>query len=150
NINSFKEEVKQLAYVKGATGSNRVPGLELGRAFDVHREGVQDGSRHVLRNWGVNYDFLKLYQIKLLAGRDFTRNDHRVDFANIQSLILNESAVKLLGFASPQDAIGKRITAFNKGWEVIGVTTDFHQKSLRHPVEATFFMPTFSPTNSFS
>src|ERR1019366_5138772 len=35
--NSFKEEIKQIAHVKGATSSNRIAGDELGRSFDVHR-----------------------------------------------------------------------------------------------------------------
>jgi putative ABC transport system permease protein len=65
-------------------------------------------------------------------------------------MILSNSAVKLLGFASPQDAIGKKVFAFEKNWDVVGVTADFHQKSLHHPVEPTFFLPVFSPVNSFS
>jgi putative ABC transport system permease protein len=150
SLNSFKEEVKQLAYVKGATGSNRVPGMELGRTFDVHRVGDNSGNRHVLRNWGVNHDFNSLYGIKLLAGRDFRRTDHNVNFELIQNVILNESAVKLLGFANANDAVGKQIFASNKNWEVVGVTTDYHQKSLRHTVEPTMMLPTFSPVNSFS
>lgn len=150
SLTSFKDEVKQLAYVKGATGSNRVPGMELGRIFDVHRAGDNSGNKYVLRNWGVNHDFNKLYQIKILAGRDFRVTDHRTNFSELQSIILNQSAIKQLGFASAQEAIGKQVFAANKNWDVVGVTADFHQKSLRHPVEPTMMLPTFGPVNSFS
>jgi putative ABC transport system permease protein len=150
SLNSFKDEVKQLAAVKGITGSNRVPGLELGRALDVRRMDDQANNKHVVRNWGVNYDFNQLYQIKILAGRDFMKTDHRNNFMHIQSIILNQSAAKLLGFANPQDAIGKKVFAFDTARVVIGVTTDYHQKSLHHPVEPTMLIPVSGPNNSFS
>ena len=88
-----------------------------------------------------------MYKIKLLAGRDYTYTDFNPNFGNLHNIILNESAIKLLGFKSPQDAIGKTIIRWVKKWEIIGVINDYHQKSLRYPVEPTMLFPAYS-TNS--
>lgn len=69
----------------------------------------------IYRNY-VDYDFLDLFEMELIEGRNFS-----LDFPSdsTQSYILNESAVKALGWES---AIGK---TFEDG-RVIGVVKDFH------------------------
>ena len=56
-------------------------------------------------------------------------------------------AASLLGFSSPQDAIGKSILRGDRKWEVVGVVDNYHQKSLKYPLEPMIFMPAYS-TNS--
>lgn len=150
SLHSFKEEIKQLANVKGATASNRVPGMELARMFDVRRVGDNSGTKYTMRNWGVHHDFIQLYQLKLIAGRDFTFGDQEVDLARLNKVILNESAVKQLGFANAEAALGQQIIVYKRPMEVIGVTADFHQKSLRYGIEPTLLIPSYGPTNRFS
>jgi putative ABC transport system permease protein len=70
---------------------------------------------YIYRNY-VDYDFLDLFEIKLLEGRNFSP-DHPTD--SINGYLLNESAVKALGWTS---AVGKE---FNDG-RVIGVVKDYH------------------------
>ena len=53
-------------------------------------------------------------------------------------------AVKLLGFHSPEDAIGKQILTGDKQWDIVGVIANFHQKSLRYPLEPTLLLPAYS------
>lgn len=147
---SFKEEIKHLPNVKAATASNRVPGMELARDFNVRRANDNSGQKYTMRNWGVHHDFIDVYQLKLIAGRNFGFADHNINFGSQQSVILNESAVKQLGFSNARAAIGQRVVVFDRPMDVIGVTTDFHQKSLRHRMEPTFFIPTYGPKNRFS
>ena len=66
----------------------------------------------------VDYDFLDLFEIDLLAGRNFSPT---FPTDSISSYILNESAVQKLGWDSAS-AIGK---SFANG-KVIGVVKDFH------------------------
>lgn len=150
SLNSFKEEIKQLANVKGATASNRVPGMELARMFDVRRANDNSGTKYTMRNWGVHHDFIDLYQFKMIAGRDFTFADHEIDFGKQHSVLLNEAAVKQLGFANAEAALGQQVIVFGNTMNVIGVTTNFHQKSLRHRIESTVFVPSYGPNNRFS
>ncbi len=142
--NSFINEVKQLSHVKGAASSNRVPGDELSRAFNVHRTDINSADHFTVRNLGADHNFIGLYGIKLLAGRNFSPLDYNYDWGKLHNIILNESAVKILGFHSHQEALGKSIAIYNKTWDVVGVIKDFHQKSLRYPLEPTVILPSYA------
>ena len=149
-VNSFKEEIKQIAYVKGAATSRRVPGDEMGRVFNVHRTDQGSNNHLVMRNMGADYDYIGVYNIHLLTGRNFVPSDYNVKFSALHSVILNESAVKQLGYASAEEAIGKRINMNGKDWDIIGVVGDFHQKSLRYELEPTILWPGYATDNPIS
>lgn len=78
----------------------------------------------------VDYDFIELLDIELLAGRNFS-----AEYASDQdrAYVLNRKAVEELGW-SPKDAIGRRFTLDNEG-EVIGVVENFHIASLHRKIE---------------
>jgi len=149
-VNSFKEELKKLSYVAGAASSWNVPGGDIGRAFNVRRADSVTDDKFTMRQTGVDYDFLPLYQVKLLAGRHFTKTDHNADWEQLHNTIINRSAAKLLGFRSPQDAVGKPMLSGEKKWDIIGVVEDYHQKSLKYPLEPIRFMPAYSTGSSIS
>jgi putative ABC transport system permease protein len=142
--NSFSLELGRLPGVVGAASSWNQMGGETGRTFDVRRTDQDNATHYTMRNNGISYGFLQLYQIKVVAGRAYTYSDFNPDFGKLHNLILNESAIRLLGFKSPEDAIGKQIVNFGKTWDVVGVINDYHQKSLRYPVEPTMLLPAYS------
>jgi putative ABC transport system permease protein len=148
--NNFKEELKRLPGIKGAATSWQVPGSELGRTFNVRRAGEGSGERYTMRHIGIDYDFMNVYGVKLLAGRNFTSLDHNPDWSKLQNTIVNESAARLLGFSSPTNAIGKSIMRGDEKWDIVGVVADYHQKSLRYPLEPILFMPGYSTGSSIS
>ncbi|MFT3679009.1 MAG: ABC transporter permease [Ferruginibacter sp.] len=148
--NSFKEELKKLAHVEGATTSWNVPGGELGRSFNVRQADSASSNKFTVRHTAVDYDFMNVYQVKLLAGRNFSRTDHAADGSSLHTILINRSAAKLLGFASPEAAIGKSILRGTRKWDVVGVVDDYHQKSLRYPVEPIIFMPFYSTNSDIS
>jgi putative ABC transport system permease protein len=145
--NSFKNELMQLPHIQGASVIGRTPGVEMARAFDVHRTEVNTNDKLSMRNASVDADFINVFDIKLLAGRNFTNTDYNPDWQKLHNIILNEYAVKQLGFKSDNDAIGKTISLFERNWDVVGVINDFHQKSLRYPVEPTILIPSYGTDN---
>ena len=149
-INNFKEELKQLAQVKGAATSWNVPGSDIGRSFNVRQADSATTNRFTVRHTGIDYDYLDVYGIKLLAGRNFTPADHNADWDKLHNTLINRSAAKLLGFSSPEAALGKAIISGKKRWDVIGVVEDYHQKSLRYPLEPIRFMPAYSTNSEIS
>ena len=70
----------------------------------------------------MNYP--KVFELELLAGRD-RLND------TIKELVINETASKLYGFASPKEAIGKVIDMNETKVPIVGVMGDFNQRSLK-------------------
>ncbi len=86
--------------------------------------------------------YLRTYGLKLAAGRWFNESDESKiantipDSLRRYAFVLNETAVKTLGFASAQDAIGKYVTfGLNDiSAPVIGVVKDYHVTSLHQAV----------------
>ncbi len=145
--NSFKNELNQLPHVKGASVIDRTPGVEMARTFGVHRTDVNTENKLAMRNTSIDADFINVFDVKLLAGRNFINSDFNPDWNKLHNIILNENAVKQLGFKSNNDAVGKTINVFDRNWDVIGVMNDFHQKSLRYPIEPTVFEPSYGTNN---
>ncbi|MCD6065744.1 MAG: FtsX-like permease family protein [Bacteroidetes bacterium] len=78
-------------------------------------------------------NFLNTYQLKLVAGRDFSK---AMSTDPTQAFIVNEAAVKFFNWGSPQKAIGKKIDwGLGKKGNVIGVVKDFNYKSLHEQIE---------------
>lgn len=129
----FRSEMQSLPGVEEVTFNMFVPGQEPGygfREFTNPSKGKSPDTRIFENNAGVG--FIKVYGLKLLAGNDFTESQAR----NRRSVILNESTRKLLGFSSPEEAIGKEI--FRKGEDdtlkVAGVVADFHHEGLHKAI----------------
>jgi putative ABC transport system permease protein len=80
----------------------------------------------------VDVDYIKQYQIRMAAGRAFS-----TDFSNdsAQGLILNETAIKTLGYNSPQDALGTKFSSGRGEGKIIGVVKDFHSRCLQEPIQ---------------
>jgi len=149
-VNSFKEELKQIAHVQGATTSWNVPGGDIGRSFNVRQADSAATNKFTVRHTSVDYDFLDVYGVILIAGRNFKQTDHDPNGRNLRSMLINRSAATLLGFRSPEDAIGKSILRGQRKWDVVGVVEDYHQKSLRYPMEPMIFMPFYSTNSEIS
>ena len=150
HVNSFKEELKKIAHVQAAATSWNVPGGDIGRSFNVRQADSAATNQFTVRHTSVDYDFLNVYGIKLIAGRNFKPTDHNARGANLRAMMINRSAAKLLGFKTPEDAIGKTILRGTRRWDVVGVVEDYHQKSLRYPMEPMIFMPFYGTNNQIS
>jgi putative ABC transport system permease protein len=83
---------------------------------------------------GIDDDFVPAYGIRVVAGRNFARS-YRSDW---RAVLLNESAVRSLGFPSPEAAIGQVVSAST--WHldsllVVGVVADYHQEGLQKIIQ---------------
>ncbi|HEX8377109.1 MAG TPA: ABC transporter permease [Pedobacter sp.] len=93
-----------------------------------YRQGKNEIETHVqLKMADTNY--LKMYQLKLLAGRNVTQSD------SITQLLINETYSQALGFKNPNDALGKFVEYEGRKVPVVGVIADFHQQSLHNAIK---------------
>ncbi len=81
--------------------------------------------------FAVNYDFIETLGLELKEGRGFSR-----DFAETNEIVLNESAVKVMGISGP---IGKKAKLWGTDMTIVGVVQDFHFRSLHENVGPMFF-----------
>lgn len=129
NFSGFKNRVGNLAQVKNVSGSNAVPGQEI---YWYNEQVTVNGEETsgVYSMLVVAVGYFSQYNIPLVAGRLFFEESKDQD-----KWIINETALRLLGFEDADEAIGKRL---NSG-EIIGVVKDFHQESLKTMIKPTLF-----------
>lgn len=146
---NLKEQLLQNSQIKSVATSTRLPGDRLGRTFDLCRLGAPEEEQYMTSTFGIDYNFIENYDISLLAGRNFKATDHSPEFAKINTVLVNESAVELLGFEKLEEALGQKVVFWGeKQWEIIGVVSDFHQESLHAAIESIVFQPFYS-TNGY-
>ena len=130
----FKSEILSYADFQSATFNLFVPGQEPRVGFKEFHNlsmGINPGVQFFENNAG--HEFIETYQLKLLAGNAFNKNPEQ----NHNDIIVNETSSKLLGFDTPEEAIGRAI--FRKGndttrLQIIGVLADYHNEGLQKPI----------------
>ncbi|WPU91081.1 ABC transporter permease [Mucilaginibacter sabulilitoris] len=138
----FKQEVKQLPGVDDATLTGYLPTADYRNTSALFQDPTLDQKRGILPQvWSVDEDYLRTLNIKVVSGRNFSTQLH----TDSSAVIVNETAVRLMGLKSPlnkpiyrpMDSGGKTIKKFN----IIGVVKDFHFSSLRDNISpVTLFL----------
>lgn len=131
-MEAFRNDLLANSTVEGVTTSRGliVNGLSNGHIETVDNAGAAISSSMYRLEVGLEY--LSVYGINLLAGRDF---DPAIPTDTAEAFIVNRAAVEMLGWGDPAQAIGKPFKRGNMSGRVIGVARDFHFASLHKPVE---------------
>ena len=95
-------------------------------------KGSSEGDRFSTSTSSVDYHFLEVYGVEMVAGRGFSR-EFTADTLGAPIALVNEATVRGLGW-TPEEAIGQRfIYTDGQGWRtIIGVFKDFHFNSIHH------------------
>ena len=133
---TFKQEVKQLPGVAGVTLTGFLP-TESNRSTAIfYKEAVADPKNSIFpQTWSVDEDYIKTLGMKMVAGRNFSSQM----LSDSNTLVINETAAKLLGFTDPVNKIiykssGGASPIF-KPYTIIGVVKDFNFSSLRDNIQ---------------
>jgi len=126
----FKTELLQQPGIRSVTASSNVMGQEIYWTNGAQRlDGNNKGT--TLYHLGIDYDFLPAYDLKLAAGRNFSK-----DFGtDKKTVLLNQRAVEVLGFKNDADAINKKIRRGGDTATVIGVIANYHHQGLQKAIE---------------
>jgi putative ABC transport system permease protein len=92
----------------------------------------KDGKKEIETDVQLKFcdsNYVKLYGLKLLAGSNLKQTDTTTSF------LINETYAHTLGFQQPQEAIGKTVEWSGKQLPIVGVLSDFHQKSLHEVIK---------------
>jgi ABC-type antimicrobial peptide transport system permease subunit len=99
----------------------------------------------------VDEHFIPLYQIKMVAGRNFFAGD------TAHAVIINETCAAMLGLQHPEDAIGKFMSTGSpdlNGYEypvpVVGVVADFNLQPLNRKITPLVIYSIPKNENSYS
>jgi ABC-type antimicrobial peptide transport system permease subunit len=134
---ALAERIRQLPEVEKVSLSDGTPAAVAHFHLPLSHKGAHVDCQP---QW-VDTAYLSLYKLKLKAGRNLLASD------TARELLINETAAKALGFASPEAAIGQLVETLKVDstgvhpvvYPVVGVLADFHVESLHKPITPTFF-----------
>ncbi|MGZ5135247.1 MAG: ABC transporter permease [Flavitalea sp.] len=129
---AFAQAIRSIPSVKSTALSSSVPGSGNPGAYSEIENTKGDLQIANLDLYFVDFDYLDQFKIKVLAGRGFSR-DFGTD--TTQAMVLNEAAIKMFGYSTPQEAIGRRFKQWGREGKIIGVIQDFHFRSLQQPIK---------------
>lgn len=134
---SFKNELLQNPSILNVSAtSNLLGGGDWGMPLYIQNENGEE--KFISRVLIVDHDFVETLQMKIVQGRDFS-----TEFATDldEAFLLNETAVKQLGWQQPLGKAIKRVQGQDeegkwiwKNGRVVGVVKDFHFRSLHHEI----------------
>lgn len=134
---AFREELlKNQVFEKFSVGTE-VPGRQiLWDAGGIFRVGSDQSKNYQII--GIDYDYIPLLEAKIVAGRNFDRT-----FSDSASLLLNETAVRWMGFESPEGAVNQKVNYWDNIYTIAGVVKDYRQQSPKEAFEPHIyrFMP---------
>ena len=143
DLASLKTELKRINGVESATSFTNITGDTENTFFVRCVYAIESKDYGCLdTNGGVDENFIPMFGITLLAGRNFLPDNP----ADSNSVILSRAALRRLIIKSPEDAIGKDVMINIGNWSesklkkvtIIGVVKDYAQRSLVDNSEMKF------------
>jgi len=132
----FRSDLEAMPEVSGFAISGNVPGVENFGIGGVTSKYFPNEFRDCYRV-SVDDQFMELFEIDFIAGRSFSA-DMATDTA---AVVLNEVAMKHLGFKSAEEALGEKINPNTNGERtIIGVVKSYHQATLKEELDPVTFL----------
>lgn len=111
--------------------SNNPPSSNSTSSYTIKYKDGRKELEHDVQIKTADSNYIKLYQLKLLAGNNLSNSD------TLNQYIINQTYATALGFKNPQDAIGKYLLVDNGRLQIpiVGVAADFNQRSIHEPIK---------------
>ncbi len=126
-MRTLKNEILQLSGVEKVSLGYAPPSFNavMGTTFSI----VGGADEYDTQLKPVDGDYLSVYNIEVVAGEKLS------DFDTITALVVNEELVKIAGFSSNAEIVGKEILFWDKRLTVKGVVKNFNTQSLEHAIQ---------------
>ena len=116
-LETLRRELEALPNVTSVSYASQVPYEQNNSARSVSIEPGDESGKFNLQFMSMSPEFLETYDIRLLAGRELSReisNDTEREESETVNVIVNEMALEKLGISSPGEAINKRFYNFSE------------------------------------
>ncbi|MCR9015329.1 ABC transporter permease [Aquiflexum gelatinilyticum] len=142
----LKDRLENHPGIREVSISSRVPSGRLldsqGASAEVNGELSQVNVR--IADIHVAHNFTQTFGIPIVAGRTF---DYLQATDSTEAFVLNEAAIRAIGWLSPEEAVGKQFNYGGRKGYVTGVMKDFHFESLHQPIVPIVFMISVDRSN---
>ncbi|HWA33558.1 MAG TPA: FtsX-like permease family protein, partial [Cyclobacteriaceae bacterium] len=140
---TFRDKILRHTEFENVTASSVVPGDPIGFTYhNLTKRSLTDPDDGVpYKVLFVDYSYIPVFGLKLKAGRNYS--EERGEDKNHDTLILNESAIRALGFRSAEEALGEdvyfMVTFDWKKYKIAGIVEDYRHESAKTPMLPTIF-----------
>jgi putative ABC transport system permease protein len=140
---AFIDQVAQQGFVKDYCLSASIPsGWYNFSTSGFTQPSSKKGDELKTYNFSLIGDrFLNTYQIKLVSGRNFTNTECKVEWNANSKVMINETAMRALGFSDAETAVRTKIQWDERALEIIGVVKDYHHTSLQRAIDPIIYYP---------
>ncbi|HEY5688262.1 MAG TPA: ABC transporter permease [Yeosuana sp.] len=128
NLKSLASKIKEVEAVETLTMCFNPPASNNVFFSDFTRKTDSADITKQMRFLFGDINYLNAFDIDLIAGRE-RKHD------TVKEVVINETALKTLGFNKPEDAINEKVILYPDTIKIVGVMKDFHQNSLHNPIE---------------
>ena len=144
---SIKNQLESQPDIMDVTLASRVPSGRLldSQGASAEVDGEMKNITFRVADIHVDHEYLNTLGVSFVAGRNF---DITKASDSTQAFILNESAIGKIGWASPEESIGKNFNYGSRTGTIIGVVKDFHFESLHQSIAPIVFMVTSGRANA--
>ncbi len=133
----FRNELLNYPVIRSFTMTDAVPGSGTYSDTGLKRVGSDEQNLTNFSLVWADFDFIKAFGIRLVAGRAFSQSFS----TDPKAAIVNEKAIEAFGFANPQAALHQEISyGTDFRYEIIGVVKNYHQKSLKEDYVPMIFL----------
>jgi putative ABC transport system permease protein len=146
---AFRSQLLQDSRFRQIALSSRIPS---GRLLDENGASTESGDslRPVnadIKCVSIDHDFLRTYNIPIVAGRDFSR----AYGTDSNAFLLNVAATKVLGMKTPQEMVGRNFSYGDVKGKVVGIMGDFNFESMHQQIVPMIMLmgSETNPNNSF-
>ena len=122
----FRSDLLRQTGIRSVAASTNVMGQEIYWTNNVTPLSLATKESVTLYHLGVDYDFVPAYGLKIVAGRNFS---HQFG-TDRNAVMLNQAAVRLLGFKNDAAAVNSLLTD-GDSVHVVGVVADYHHQGLQ-------------------
>ncbi|MBQ0735860.1 ABC transporter permease [Aquimarina celericrescens] len=129
---ALKNSIHDISGVISATLTSSAPGIPNSTAYSIIENRNQEDQVISIDAYFVDHDFISQFGLQVVAGRAFSR---KFVTDSSEGMVINEKAAKLLGFTSPEGALGVKFSQWGKEGKIIGVVKDFHFRSLQDNIQ---------------
>jgi putative ABC transport system permease protein len=132
HFNRFKQLTNQLATVQSVSVSECLPGngmyeLNSNSGDGIGRPGDTEQIQRRFFLFAIDTDFISTLGLQLIEGEGYSRE--RLG-ENRKKIVVNEAAIRLLGFDNAKEAIHQPIKWFGETREIAGIVANYHHHSL--------------------
>jgi putative ABC transport system permease protein len=143
----FKQRISQRAEVTAVSASSSIPGGSPDwNAGGIRRLSQREDEQKQYRVIMMDHDFVSSYGLEVVTGRAFSGSNPNES----KTVLLNESAVKQMGFSKPEDALDDQIYFWGDTFRIVGVLKNYRQESLKKNFEPLIFRYNKSPGGFYS